>query len=609
MKNCSVCHGMRLEVYKAFFLCPVCKNDELVSYVNENYVKQNAIPQRYDLLLENMKNIQFLEELDNEVIDEKISQIGITLYEIKAGYLSESMVEYAKWIQNKNNEKNVAQKYLEVSLEKNEIESQKIISAKNKKIVEIEKQKVQTEAELSFSKFKEKSSIDNLKYVLNLIEYIKKEKSMSIEQIKKQLKEKKQEDPSLTDLQALYYVALDNKIFFFKKWVRLSNRFPNTCHECGEKTTIGQDIFWNPATSQVKHFDCKLLIQQKKRISKLSESANNYFVRGERDEGIKIMNQIKKIKFLLIFENSELSKKLEPILQNDVNFLRFLKTFDYSVMNSAKSVEFEDFLKVYRIKFIEICSLEISEDINKEFDYILENKPDKKGIFDKLVADDYIKYTKNLTYILNSTEGNSEVFQKIVRECGKNGLFYDPYMKPWVINYFYKNFPEDSKMTELRLLTTIRGFKIKRHLKLMKQSIVEFKKFLESKEIKLQVKVIQEKIPEDHDRYFYGDNTYLVMSQGMDRFLLSSKNATVAEIDPRFREEFKKITENRYRSESCIDFLENYEKMEKELPEEIVEDREMFDVKCSDCGNDCQVPFQPKQDRHVYCRECLQNHR
>jgi CxxC-x17-CxxC domain-containing protein len=39
------------------------------------------------------------------------------------------------------------------------------------------------------------------------------------------------------------------------------------------------------------------------------------------------------------------------------------------------------------------------------------------------------------------------------------------------------------------------------------------------------------------------------------------------------------------------------------------EDREMFDAKCGDCGTDCQVPFQPKQDRPVYCRECFQNHK
>ncbi len=37
--------------------------------------------------------------------------------------------------------------------------------------------------------------------------------------------------------------------------------------------------------------------------------------------------------------------------------------------------------------------------------------------------------------------------------------------------------------------------------------------------------------------------------------------------------------------------------------------REMFDAKCADCGNDCQIPFKPKDDRPVYCRECFQHHR
>lgn len=32
--------------------------------------------------------------------------------------------------------------------------------------------------------------------------------------------------------------------------------------------------------------------------------------------------------------------------------------------------------------------------------------------------------------------------------------------------------------------------------------------------------------------------------------------------------------------------------------------RQMYDVKCSACGKDTQVPFQPSGDRPVYCREC-----
>lgn len=34
------------------------------------------------------------------------------------------------------------------------------------------------------------------------------------------------------------------------------------------------------------------------------------------------------------------------------------------------------------------------------------------------------------------------------------------------------------------------------------------------------------------------------------------------------------------------------------------EQREMFTVTCSDCGNETQVPFKPDGERPVYCRDC-----
>ena len=38
-------------------------------------------------------------------------------------------------------------------------------------------------------------------------------------------------------------------------------------------------------------------------------------------------------------------------------------------------------------------------------------------------------------------------------------------------------------------------------------------------------------------------------------------------------------------------------------------EREMYTVVCADCGVETQVPFEPKNDRPVYCRDCFQNHR
>lgn len=33
-------------------------------------------------------------------------------------------------------------------------------------------------------------------------------------------------------------------------------------------------------------------------------------------------------------------------------------------------------------------------------------------------------------------------------------------------------------------------------------------------------------------------------------------------------------------------------------------EREMHKAKCSECGQDCDVPFKPTEGKPVYCRDC-----
>jgi len=33
-------------------------------------------------------------------------------------------------------------------------------------------------------------------------------------------------------------------------------------------------------------------------------------------------------------------------------------------------------------------------------------------------------------------------------------------------------------------------------------------------------------------------------------------------------------------------------------------DRQMFPAVCAECGKETEVPFQPQEDRPVYCRDC-----
>ena len=37
--------------------------------------------------------------------------------------------------------------------------------------------------------------------------------------------------------------------------------------------------------------------------------------------------------------------------------------------------------------------------------------------------------------------------------------------------------------------------------------------------------------------------------------------------------------------------------------------REMHKTTCSDCNAECEVPFEPKEGRPVYCRDCYQKHK
>ncbi|WP_126578322.1 zinc-ribbon domain containing protein [Tengunoibacter tsumagoiensis] len=35
--------------------------------------------------------------------------------------------------------------------------------------------------------------------------------------------------------------------------------------------------------------------------------------------------------------------------------------------------------------------------------------------------------------------------------------------------------------------------------------------------------------------------------------------------------------------------------------------RQMYSATCAGCGNEAQVPFQPREDRPVYCSDCFQS--
>ncbi len=37
--------------------------------------------------------------------------------------------------------------------------------------------------------------------------------------------------------------------------------------------------------------------------------------------------------------------------------------------------------------------------------------------------------------------------------------------------------------------------------------------------------------------------------------------------------------------------------------------RQMHKAVCSDCKKECEVPFKPREDRPIYCKECYSKHK
>lgn len=82
------------------------------------------------------------------------------------------------------------------------------------------------------------------------------------------------------------------------------------------------------------------------------------------------------------------------------------------------------------------------------------------------------------------------------------------------------------------------------------------------------------------------------------------------EIEAEEEESEEEVSEDEVSEEPSEEVEETEEAAEsEEKPESRTDDREMFKIKCSECGKDAEVPFKPSSDRPVYCRECFMKHR
>ena len=91
----------------------------------------------------------------------------------------------------------------------------------------------------------------------------------------------------------------------------------------------------------------------------------------------------------------------------------------------------------------------------------------------------------------------------------------------------------------------------------------------------------------------YTDKTLVCKDCGREFVFTASEQEFFAE---------KGFTNEPQRCKSCRDARKN-------STDRSGRSREMFDAVCASCGKPCKVPFQPRNDRPVYCSDCFAKNR
>jgi CxxC-x17-CxxC domain-containing protein len=93
----------------------------------------------------------------------------------------------------------------------------------------------------------------------------------------------------------------------------------------------------------------------------------------------------------------------------------------------------------------------------------------------------------------------------------------------------------------------------------------------------------------------YNDKTIVCKDCGTEFIFTAAEQEFYAE---------KGFTNEPQRCKPCRNARKNAAGGGSSRPEKV-----LYDVICAECGRPTQVPFQPKNDRPVYCRDCFANNR
>jgi CxxC-x17-CxxC domain-containing protein len=236
-------------------------------------------------------------------------------------------------------------------------------------------------------------------------------------------------------------------------------------------------------------------------------------------------------------------------------------------------------------------------------------------IFQLEFYNQYFK-TEAFTVTHDTTENIQKfktVFEKLIRTSDDGKIrIIDRYVDGSLIENFIQHLPLEG-LNHIEILASIKGMEKLDDYERLIQKANEFKeKLLSNINIKLEIKMYLSDFGSEtlHHRTIQNNSMSYSIADGINNIFLGQPLGYVQQLDEKLVEASKPVWDEKWKI--AVDVYEYPEIIKEKIKEKIEKDqrpREMHDAKCGDCGNDCQVPFQPKEDRPVYCRDCFQNHR
>ena len=428
---------------------------------------------------------------------------------------------------------------------------------------------------------------------------------------------------------------------FYREWEWWTNNTGSTvrCQICDELVGSGELVKGvKGARWYYVHPEC---LEKYIEYDEMRTKALSRFFSGKNDEGEEIFKSITKIGIEInqtIVETDDFTNLLktlkdkkeiiEAAKKSKQSFMRKVRPYLVPLDNKISRIfeETEKEIRQYKARLNRLEDLtdeDVKErdelnDLIKNMEMKYDNHKKSYNMSRKNMLEITYENLRSVNYIFkpdNPIESRTD-YKKIINEAEE---------KIWIIdNYYNKQSLEllvftldwdKTNVTDIRILTSTRakGFNDNQ----FRDFFTNIKKELAETYdpvIDIQMKVITnnliKKYGKTHDRYFLSsrlDNSFTYASEA---YVFDQTNTISRLKDVKRGETVEQNFEKLWNDSGALDFLKDWEKIDDfSIQRGNRTPQEMHKATCSDCGNECEVPFEPDGERPVYCKDCWKKNR